>query len=88
MDGIYHRKEPVAPPSTSPDQTVSNPPAATAHRRAGGRAILDVPQTSPREPFRCWGVGGGSPPRRRGIPKGRAIGPSAAGGSCGGRLTP
>jgi hypothetical protein len=38
-----------------------------AHRHAGGRTNSDVPPTSPREPLRRWGVGDGSPPRRRGI---------------------
>ena len=36
MDGIYHRKEPVAPPSTSPNQTVSQlPPPRRIALQAG-----------------------------------------------------
>jgi len=73
----------------SPDQTVSNPPAAMAHRHAGGRADLDVPQTSQREPLNFAGVlGGGSPPRRGGISKGRAFDPSTAGGKADPRESP
>jgi hypothetical protein len=63
----------------SPNQTVSTHPPS-CRRQAGGRADFDAPSRSPPEPLRCWGVGGGSPPRRRGFPKGRAFGPSAAGG--------
>jgi len=68
-----------------PNHTVStHPPPRRIAVQAG------APTEMHHQPSRVscsggWGVGGGSPPRRRGFPKGRAFGPSAAGGIAGGR---